>query len=83
MRGIGRVSLPGLIFFGVLIVAILVGVVVGGGTGTTIVAIAGALLALTLLGTVGTGVAARDAVDGRGRRLGRPLDDEDPRDRRD
>ncbi len=74
-------SLPGLIFFGVLIVAIVVGVIVGGGTGTTIAAIAGALLAFAIIGAAGgIGIAARDSVDRRGRRFGRPLDDEERED---
>jgi hypothetical protein len=81
---IGNLSVPGLIYYGVLIVAIVVGVLVGGGIGTTITAIAGALLALTLLAAGGgIGVAARDSMDRRGRRFGRPLDDDDPSDRRD
>ncbi len=70
----------GLAYYVVLIVAIVVGVVVGGGTGTTITAIAGAILALTLLAAGGgVGIAERDAMDRRGRRNGRPLDDEDER----
>jgi hypothetical protein len=60
-----------------------VGVVIGGGTGTTIAAIAGALLAFTILGTYGLGVSARDSIDRRGRPYGRPLDDEEERDLRD
>ncbi len=83
MRGIRGVSAPGLIFFGVVIVAIIVGIVIGGGTGTTIAAIAGGLLALTILGGVGPGVAARDSLNRRGRSFGPPLDDEDQRDLRD
>ena len=71
-------------YFGILIVAIVVGVIIGGGIGTTITAIAAGLLALTLLAAGGgIGVAARDSVDRRGRRFGRPLDDEDHRDPRD
>ncbi len=70
----------GLAYYGVLIVAIVVGVVVGGGTGTTITAIAAGILALTLLAAGGDiGIAARDSVDRRGRRYGRSLDDEDER----
>ncbi len=74
-----KLSVPGLVYYGVLILGIVVGVLIGGGTGTTITAIAAALLALTLLAAGGgIGVAARDSVDRRGRRFGRPLDDEDP-----
>ena len=75
--------MAGLLYYGALIVGIVVGVLVGGGTGTTIAAIAGALLALTIIGAYGgLGVAARDSVDRRGRSFGRALDDEDQRDRR-
>jgi hypothetical protein len=49
---------PGLIYFGVLIVAVIAGVVIGGGTGTIIAAIAAALFGLTILGAVGPGGAA-------------------------
>ena len=79
MRGIGGLSLPGLIYFGSLIVAIVVGLIVGGGTGTTIVAIAAAILALTILGAVGPGVAARDSLRRRGRSFGPSLDDDESR----
>jgi hypothetical protein len=74
---IGRISRLGLAYFAVLIIAIVVGSIIGGGTGTTITAIAGILLALTILGTYGLGEAARDGVSGRGRRYGRSLDDEE------
>ena len=57
------------------------GVVVGGGTGTTIAAIAGAILALTLLAAGGgVGIAQRDAMDRRGRRYGRSFDDDEKED---
>ncbi|MBN9622057.1 MAG: hypothetical protein J0H06_03735 [Actinobacteria bacterium] len=82
--GYWRLTWGRIVYFGALIVAIVVGVLVGGGTGTTITAIAAILLALTLLAAGGgIGVAARDSVDRRGRRYGRPLDDEDERDLRD
>jgi hypothetical protein len=69
----------GLAYYVVLIVAIVVGVVIGGRTGTTITAIAGGILALTLLAAGGgVGIAERDALD----RGGRPLDEEDERDYR-
>jgi hypothetical protein len=80
---IGRISRLGLAYFAVLIIAIAIGSAMGGGTGTTIAAIAGILLALTILGTYGLGDAARDSVDRRGRRYGRPLDDEEEDHRRD
>jgi hypothetical protein len=65
-------------FFAVLIVAIAVGVIVGGGTGTTITAIAGALLALTLLAVGGgVGLAAHDRLDRRGRNFAQSLDEEE------
>jgi hypothetical protein len=67
-RRFGKPSIPGLLFYGALVVALIVGTIVGGGTGDTIVAIAAALLALTIFATVGIGKAAGDAVDGRGRR---------------
>jgi hypothetical protein len=62
-RGFGKPSIPALIYFGALIVALIVGLIVGGGTGDTIVAI----LALTVLGTMGIGKAEGDAIDRRGR----------------
>jgi outer membrane lipoprotein SlyB len=59
-----RLNWGRIVYFGVLIGAIVVGVLIGGGTGTTITAIAGAVLALTLLAMGGSvGVAARDSVD--------------------
>ncbi len=59
-----RLNWGRLTYFGVLIAAILIGLSIGGGTGTTITAIAGAVLALTLLAMGGgVGVAARDSVD--------------------
>jgi predicted lipid-binding transport protein (Tim44 family) len=62
--GFWRLNWGRIIYFGVLIGAIVVGVMIGGGTGTTITAIAGAVLALTLLAMGGgVGVAARDSVD--------------------
>jgi hypothetical protein len=65
-RGVGfwRLNWGKIVYFGVLIVAIVVGVVIGGGTGTTITAIAAALVALTLLAAGGgVGLAARDSVE--------------------
>jgi len=62
--GFWRLNWGRITYFGGLIVAIVVGVLIGGGTGTTITAIAGALLALTLLAAGGgVGVAARDSLD--------------------
>lgn len=59
-----RLNWGRIVYFGGLIVAIVFGVALGGGTGTTITAIAGAILALTLLAVGGgVGVAARDSVD--------------------
>ena len=69
-RRIGKPSVPALAYFGVLIAALVIGLVVGGGVGGTIAAISAAILALTILGAVGIGKAAGDAVDGRGRRPG-------------
>jgi hypothetical protein len=83
MRRIGGMSVPGVIFYGVLIVCIVAGSFIGDGIGTTIAAIAGALLALTILGTFGLGVAAQDRLDLRGDRRGRELDEEEQRHRRD
>jgi len=74
---IGKLRVAGLVYYGVLIVAVVVGVLVGGGTGTTIAAIGAGLLALTILGSVGPGVAARDSLRRRGRAYGPSLDDED------
>ena len=66
-------------FFGVLIVAIVVGVIVGSGAGTTITAIAAGLFALTLLATGGGAVLiGREPIDRR--RPGPPPEDEDQRD---
>jgi hypothetical protein len=64
----------------VLIVAIVAGVIVGGGTGTTITAIAAALLAITLLAVGGVRPPSRASGASR---FGRPFDDEDQRDPRD
>jgi hypothetical protein len=65
-------------FLGALIVAIVVGLVIGGGTGTTIVAITGAMLALTLfVAGGGIGLAANDLFARRGRNVGRSLDEEE------
>jgi hypothetical protein len=78
--GFWRLNWGRIVYFGVLIVAIVVGVIVGGGTGTTITAIAGAILALTLFAVGGgLGIGARERLDGR---YGRPLDQDkrDPRD---
>ena len=76
--GFWRLNWRSLIYFGVLILAIVVGVIVGGGTGTTITAIAAALLALTLLAAGGgVGLAAHDSLDRRGRRFNRSLDEEE------
>ena len=62
--GFWRLNWGRIVYFGTLIVAIVVGVEIGGGTGTTITAIAGAVLALTLLAVGGgVGVAARDSVE--------------------
>jgi hypothetical protein len=75
VRRIGNLSLPGAIYYAVLILAIVLGVQIGGGTGTTITAIAAAILALTLLAAGGgIGLAARDSLDRRGR-YGRPPDE--------
>ena len=65
-------------FLGVLIAAIVVGAIVGGGTGTTITAIAGAIFAFTLFALGGgLGVAHDAALDRRGRSFGRSLDDDE------
>lgn len=83
-RRLGKPSLAGLIVFGGLLVAAVVGLVVGGGTGTTIAVIAAVALALAVVGSLGgDGIAARDAIDGRGRWFGaHPLDREDRDERR-
>ncbi len=71
----------GLAYYVTLIVAIVLGVVVGGGTGTTITAIAGAILALTLLAAGGgVGIAQRDRLDRLGRRNGRSFDEDERED---
>jgi hypothetical protein len=49
-------------------VALIVGVILPGGTGETITAIAAALLALTIAGSLGIGKAEGDRLDRRGRR---------------
>jgi hypothetical protein len=65
-------------FFGVLIAAIVVGVIIGGGTGTTVTAIAAALLALSLfVAGGGIGVAFGDSLGRRGRGFNRSLDEEE------
>jgi pilus assembly protein TadC len=77
-----RLTRVGLVYYGTLIVAFIVGVVIGGGIGATIAAIAAGVFALTIVGAGGVGVAARDSIDRRGRRYGRSLDDEEERDLR-
>jgi pilus assembly protein TadC len=77
-----RLTRIGLVYYGTLIVAFVVGVVIGGGIGATIAAIAAGAFALTILGAGGIGVAARDSLDRRGRRFGRPLDDDEERELR-
>jgi hypothetical protein len=72
-RRIGRPSIPGLLVYVVLIGAMVVGVIVPGGTEDTIVAIAAAFLALAVIGTVGIGKAASDVRDRRGRWGGPPM----------
>lgn len=53
--GFWRLNRGRIVYFGVLIVGIVVGLVVGGGAGITITAIAGLILALSLFG-IGTSV---------------------------
>jgi hypothetical protein len=61
---LGRLTRLGAAYYGVLIVAIVGGLLVGGGVGTTITAIAAALFALTIFVAFGgPGIAARDSVD--------------------
>jgi hypothetical protein len=59
-RRFGKPSIPGLVFYGVLVVAFVVGILIGGGAGNTIVAISAAVIALAIFGTVGFGKAAGD-----------------------
>jgi hypothetical protein len=66
-RHFRELSIPGLLFYAAFVVALIVGIIVPGGTGDTILAIAGGVLALTIYGAVGMGKAAGDAVDRRGR----------------
>lgn len=66
MSRLGRLTKLGAAYYGVLIVAIVGGVLVGGGVGTTVTAIAGILLALTIFAAFGgVGMAERDALSGR------------------
>jgi hypothetical protein len=65
-RRIGRPSIPGVVFYSVLVVALIVGLVIGGGTGDTIVAISAAVIALAIFGTVGIGKAIGDYQNRRG-----------------
>jgi hypothetical protein len=81
MPRLSRLTRAGLAYYAVLIIAVVVGVLIGGGTGTTITAIAAILLALTIMSAWGgLGIAARDGVDGRGRRYARSLDDDEEED---
>jgi predicted lipid-binding transport protein (Tim44 family) len=70
-----RLNRARIFYFGALIVAIVVGLLIGGGTGLTITAIAGAILALTLLATGSTVVFIGREPLGR-RRPGPPPEDE-------
>jgi predicted lipid-binding transport protein (Tim44 family) len=70
-----RLNWGRLIFLGVLVVAIVVGAIVGGDTGSTIAAIAGALLAMIVLGLAGSAVFLGRAPLGQ-RRPGPPPEDE-------
>ncbi|MBS1890644.1 MAG: hypothetical protein JST59_05080 [Actinobacteria bacterium] len=66
MPSIRRLTKLGAAYYGSLIVAIVAGVVVGGGTGATITAIAAALFGLTIFVAFGgPGIAARDSMDRR------------------
>jgi hypothetical protein len=78
--GFWRLNWGRITFFGVVIAAIVIGVLIGGGTGYTITAIAGGLLAMSLLVVGGIGPSSRENA---ARRFGNPLDDEDERDPRD
>jgi hypothetical protein len=78
---LGRLTKVGAAYYGVLIVALVVGIVIGGGLGTTIAAIAGILLAGTIfIAFGGIGMAERDAFSGR--RTGREREAEEERRRR-
>jgi hypothetical protein len=74
----------GAAYYGVLIVAIVVGVLVGGGVGTTVTAIAGILLALTIFAAFGgVGMAERDGMSRRGSGRERAAEEERRRHLRD
>lgn len=78
MPRLSRLTRLGLVYYVVLITAVVVGCVVGGGTGTTIAAIAAIVLALTIFAAYGgLGLAARDGIDSGGRSYGGPLDDDE------
>jgi hypothetical protein len=53
-KRIGKPSIPRVVIAAVLVIAFAVGLIVGGGTGDTIVFVAAAVLAIILLGTFGT-----------------------------
>jgi hypothetical protein len=72
-RRIGRPSVVGLVVYVVLVIGIIVGWVVPGGTGDSILAISAGLLALVIVASIGLGKAASDSVDRRGRWGGPPL----------
>jgi hypothetical protein len=65
-RRIGKPSIPGLLFYGVLVIAIIVGLLIKGDTGDTIVAIAGVILAMVVVVSIGFGKASNDWNDKRG-----------------
>lgn len=62
-RRFGMPGIPALAFYGVLLVALIVGLVIGGGAGNTIVAISAAVIALAIFGMVGIGKGAGDWRD--------------------
>lgn len=82
MPRLSRLTRLGAAYYAVLVIAIAVGLMIGGGTGDTIVAISAAIFALTIFVAFGGGgLASRDSIDRRGRSFGRPLDEEEDPDR--
>jgi hypothetical protein len=62
-RRIGKPSVPGLLFYAALIVAIVVGLIIKGDTGNTIAGVAAAILAMVVASTIGFGVASNENRD--------------------
>jgi hypothetical protein len=58
LRRIGKPSIPGLVYYATLIISFFVGLLIGGSSNSTVMAISGAIFALTIFATVGRSIYA-------------------------